>query len=545
MNFKNSSYFTIILSFFILLFQFSSAQLVVNDSISANDLADLLIGDGVNISNVVLNCPQGAYGTFDASQSNIGMNEGVMLSSGSLTNAIGPNNLPDVSLDNLFPGDAALTGLAGIATFDACILEFDITPERDTLKFEFVFGSDEYLEFVNAGYNDVFAFFISGPGITGTQNIALIPGTTTPVAIDNVNNLLNQQYFVDNGDGNTGPQFTDPTVVQYDGFTIVLTAIIPLIPGQTYHLRLAIADAGDEIYDSGVFIAQISSTGCPTVQVLETTHITPNTARLTWSPIGVADHYQIRGWPVGSTNFSYLNIPAGSPNFRNVAGLVNNTCYAWQILTFCDPGGNEVSSWSAIDTFCTECTQPDSTWTNPVVANGAQLNWSPVPGSAAYEIKGKRIGSSQWTTILVGGSQSLLQAFGLTPSTSYHWTVRAWCDTGGVRVSSWTPLITFTTTSVSRMEKPDEAFVNFEKSELPDFTFYPNPAFSGEEINFQISHGSKGMMTIFDVSGKKVKMIELKESENHLLLKGFQPGLYFCEFSSQHARTLTRKLLIR
>jgi len=56
---------------------------------------------------------------------------------------------------------------AGFQTFDASILEFDFIPQSDTLKFNYIFGSEEYPEYVNSGYNDVFGFFISGPGIAG------------------------------------------------------------------------------------------------------------------------------------------------------------------------------------------------------------------------------------------------------------------------------------------------------------------------------------------------------------------------------------------
>ncbi len=544
---KNTTALSTILA--VLIFAFSSmsthAQLVVSDTLSANEIADLLIGDGVNIFNVSLNCPQGAHGAFNATNSNIGMDEGVMLSSGSLTNAIGPNNSGSISQDYFSPGDSTLTVLAGQITFDACVLEFDITPERDTLKFEYVFGSDEYLEFVNMGFNDVFAFHISGPGITGIQNIALIPGTSIPVAIDNVHSTLNSQFYVDNGDGSTAPQNTDPAVVQYDGFTTVLTATVPLTPGQTYHLRLAICDAGDGVYDSGVFIAQISSTGCPVVTNLTTNHITPNSARLSWNPVGVADHYVIRGWPVGSTNYNFLNIPPGAPNFKNVAGLSNNTCYAWQIVTYCDPAGNEISNWSAIDTFCTACQMPGNISTNPVISNGAQLNWDPSPGSAAYEIKGKRIGSTQWTTILVGGTQTSLQAFGLIPATSYHWTIRAWCDTGAVRVSSWTPLTTFTTTTSARMAKPEDGrFINFEEADEGWVRLYPNPVESDRWL-FVDAEESFKHYSVFNLVGDKIRTGNLLDEGNRISIGNLVPGIYLLEFETIDGTTQTERVLVQ
>jgi len=119
-----------------------------------------------------------------------------------------------------------------------------------------VFGSEEYLEWVGGGFNDVFGFFISGPGITGTfsggsANIALVPSTTIPISIDTVNNVSNSAYYVNNGTGAT------PLVngtIQYDGFTTVIHALANVQCGQTYHIKLAIANVGDNSYDSAVFL---------------------------------------------------------------------------------------------------------------------------------------------------------------------------------------------------------------------------------------------------------------------------------------------------
>jgi gliding motility-associated-like protein len=136
-------------------------------------------------------------------------------------------------------------------------LEFDFIPYSDTVKFKYVFGSDEYPEFAppnNSGYNDVFGFFISGPGITGIQNIAKLPNNGSIVSINNVNAITNSTYYNFNGDGNTAPYNSNPFYIQYDGFTDVLTAVSKVQCGQTYHLILAVADVGDGQWDSGIFL---------------------------------------------------------------------------------------------------------------------------------------------------------------------------------------------------------------------------------------------------------------------------------------------------
>jgi len=190
------------------------------------------------------------------------LNGGILLTTGEAIRSIGPDDSDSEGAGNAGGGDPDLTVLAsGFSTFDAAILEFDFIPQSDTLKFNYIFGSEEYPEYVNSGYNDVFGFFISGPGIAGpftggAENIAIVPGTSLPVAIDNVNNgysgsepstgpCENCAYYVDNSSG---------PAVQYDGHTTVLTAEIVVTPCVQYHIKIAVADAGDGALDSGVFL---------------------------------------------------------------------------------------------------------------------------------------------------------------------------------------------------------------------------------------------------------------------------------------------------
>lgn len=251
----------------------ATAQLTVqNTQTPAQLVQNVLVGGGVQVFNVTFNGLPGntispQAGTFNGTNSNIGINSGILLTTGNITVAPGPNNTGSMSTPTNPPsgGDPDLTAISGgFQTFDKAVLEFDFIPTGDTVTFQYVFGSEEYPEFVNSGFNDAFGFFLSGPGINGpftgnAINIALIPGTTTPVTINNVNNgsndcplggpngpCMNCAYYVNNCGGMT---------VQYDGFTTVLTAIAaPLICGDTFHIKIAIADVGDASWDSGVFL---------------------------------------------------------------------------------------------------------------------------------------------------------------------------------------------------------------------------------------------------------------------------------------------------
>ena len=256
--------------------QFGFSQLVVNNTGNNGSpsylVQNVLVGQGIIVSNISFTGDSSfQIGFFNGVASNIGLDSGIVLSSGNVGLAPGPNNSGSAGLSVATGnnGDADLTALAGVNTFDAAVLQFDFVPTGDTARFRYVFGSEEYNEFVCGSVNDAFGFFISGPGINGpftnnAVNIALIPNTTVPVSINTVNigtsgggsgcptgGLSNSAYFVNNPGGAT---------VQYDGFTVVLEAKYPVQCGQTYHLKLAISDGGDHVYDSGVFLEANSLT---------------------------------------------------------------------------------------------------------------------------------------------------------------------------------------------------------------------------------------------------------------------------------------------
>ena len=254
------------------------AQLTFNNSLNAQQLAQILSGPGITVTNAAFTCPTNGIGSFSGGlTTNIGIGTGIILTTGPNSIASGPNNDAQAGTCafGTFPGnpgsgDPDLQPLAGAQTYDACKLEFDMLPLCDTLKFKYVFASEEYPEFTCSTYNDAFAFFLSGPGITGQQNLALIPNTSIPVAINSVNNgsvgtngtsggctsLNYSQYYVDNTGG---------TTIQYDGFTTVMVAKSYVQPCQTYHLKISIADAGDCIFDSGLLL-QAGSLICQPVK---------------------------------------------------------------------------------------------------------------------------------------------------------------------------------------------------------------------------------------------------------------------------------------
>ena len=238
-------------------------QLQVTPSIDADTLVQSLVGPGISVSNAVLLSSSNQAGFFDGSNSNIGFQSGILLTTGSVLNAVGPNMEYGATTITGGPGYTLLNQQAGAPTYDRCVLQFNAVPHADTLAFNYVFASEEYPEFVCSSYNDVFGFFISGPNPSGPayadKNVALIPGTDTLVAINSINpgapgasfppsaciSLHYSNFYVSNSGGAT---------VEYDGFTHTLTGKMAVVPGSTYTFKLAIADVSDFIYDSGIFL---------------------------------------------------------------------------------------------------------------------------------------------------------------------------------------------------------------------------------------------------------------------------------------------------
>ncbi|MBL7890044.1 MAG: choice-of-anchor L domain-containing protein [Bacteroidia bacterium] len=242
---------------------FSKAQLTTSTAMTPAQLVqNVLLGSGIVATNITFSGTADARGTFNGASSNIGLSSGVILATGDVSAAVGPNNAGGLSVGGSgnISNDIELNAISTNTLYDAAILEFDFTPTSDTIKFRYVFGSEEYMEFANSNFNDVFGFFITGPNPLGGnyngQNIAQIPGTGTVVSINNVNALNNAAYYFDN-------ENPAGATVQYDGFTVPLTASAFVQCGSSYHIKIAIADAGDGSWDSGVFLEEgsFSSTG--------------------------------------------------------------------------------------------------------------------------------------------------------------------------------------------------------------------------------------------------------------------------------------------
>ena len=240
-------------------------QLVTNASDTPTQLVEnYLKNAGDSILNVSYSGSTSAKGRFTAANTNLGLDDGIILTTGTILNSSGgphgPNNQEGAGLTNGAGSCPELSLLlAGLSTFDAAILEYDIIPANSGLVFEYVFGSEEYLEYVNTGFPDACMITVSGPGlpevnIARTPNDMLISVDNIHSAGTNVNgtnyNSVYGELYVNNFNGST---------IQYDGFTVPMQASIDVQPGLQYHVKIAIADVGDQVWDSGLFFRNCSA----------------------------------------------------------------------------------------------------------------------------------------------------------------------------------------------------------------------------------------------------------------------------------------------
>ena len=251
--------------FFVLGIQFGNSQNIsVDEGYSPQTLVeDILINSScANVFNVSVSggnfaTGEKSFGYFDATGTTFPFQNGIILSTGKINNAPGPNSyLSDDGGSMGWDGDSDLNTALGLSnTFNATILEFDFIPLGNKISFDYIFSSEQYLTSPSSNqcnFTDGFAFLLKRNGATTYENLAVVPGTSTPVKVNTVRGPgticppANANYFDAFNDAN------HPT--NYNGQTKVLTAQADVIPGETYHIKLVIADEGNYRFDSAIFL---------------------------------------------------------------------------------------------------------------------------------------------------------------------------------------------------------------------------------------------------------------------------------------------------
>jgi hypothetical protein len=287
-----------------------------------------LFGPDYTVFNTEYSGSGYSYAQFNGVNSNLGLTRGFVMTTGRLADQsqglLGPNVQSDAGFDMGTPGYPLLSSLiGGTATNDAAVLEFDFIPHTDTLVFNYSFGSEEYEEYVGSTFSDIAAVFLIGPGLPAPTNYLTV-GNGVPVSLDNVHNgvsnqfgnfpPINETYYYDNTTWSG-----DSTRITLDGFTInTQVRIDNLQIDSTYHLIIAIADAVDGNYDSGLFI-EACETCLPTLSVEE-----EKEATMLLSPNPVVNQLHIE--TSGEHSFQIIDALGQEVNSRVIYGSTSLDC---------------------------------------------------------------------------------------------------------------------------------------------------------------------------------------------------------------------------
>ena len=421
---------------------------LTNDSLSPASIAQSLVGTGITISNVTYNGAPQAAGTFSGGQNIIGFDSGVILSAGSLANVVGPNCETGISRNNGLPGDADLQALLpanSTATMDAADLEFDFVPVGNSVNFKYVFASDEYNEEVGF-FDDVFGLFVNG------ANAALLPGTNTAVSVNTVNDgdsrdssipISNPQFFINN-------DFQFPTAApldtEMDGMTVVLTVNVAVNAGVTNHVKLAIADTGDHVFDSNVFIAGGSLNSSPLRLSVGTLAFGNEAVGATSPPQTVS----LTNGGASAVAIASITPSAGYTDTTTCGASLpaNQSCNV--TVSFAPTGAGAVQG---LLTVTSNANGPNTVQTVSLSGTGVQPLTITLPASVAFPAQAQGTTSAPMIVTVTNNATSVVNAVLSTATTTGPFAVAGGsCTFGGAGITpdnSCTILVTFTPTGTA------------------------------------------------------------------------------------------------
>lgn len=295
------------------------------------DLAQALAGQGVSVSNVQYVGTDGSAALFTESDPTLfGFGEGVVLSTGLAAEIVGPNEFSDLTTALGTPGDDQLTALAGYPTVDATVLSFDFVPIAGTVYISYVFASEEYNEYANQEFNDVFAFFVNGQNCAVTDSgQAVSVNTINGGNPDDGSAPVRPDLYRDNTGGalNAEP----------DGFTAVLVCDIGVRPNEVNSMRLAIADGSDDQWDSWVLLAaQGITTEAPTVPLPASLALTQPPTAQAGEPITVTATIENPNGADEQIDEVIVDLPDGVVYVEGSASGIDDPDVVGQALQFAD-----------------------------------------------------------------------------------------------------------------------------------------------------------------------------------------------------------------
>jgi hypothetical protein len=535
----------------------SKAQGPIQVDTSANWqqwISTILGGNCVAISNVSTNCGSDRAARF--TQGNlIGLTEGIVLSTGTLSNDVSntPNNAPAFGLPTLLEGDTLLEAYAmsdmnyqGLqSSYDAARIELDFTPSTSNpVTIRFVFASEEYPMYAPPNpsqFNDIFGFFVAPVGSSSYENIAMVPGTTQPVSIANINPVYNSQFYIETA-------LTDSFV--FNGYTTPITATFNAIAGQTYHLIIVISDIGDSGFDSAIFLEKVSD-GSQVIQGAAVAGVQPMNAgymelfgfnlmegafpRLDSVGIDTNGVWQFNGVEEGS--YLVRCIPDQSV-FQNSIPTYFNGEVLWENAELVNVTCDQYALSPAALTIVTGPGGISGTISQNI-SGGRLRSGSPAPGVYVFLQDSATL---EWRGFTLTDEEGNYTFSNLAEGTYYVLP-----DIAGV------PLL-FRKKVVITADGPEASNSDFVLT--PDgfqepiittlanaadvqLTVYPNPA--SDILCIKTSEGKYPLLRIFDVQGRTVLQKPISETSTWLNVSDLQPGIYMLQLSNTNQQSAMMK----
>ncbi len=488
-----------------------NAQVVVNNTQSVESVVeDIFLANGIFVANITFNGVAATdsseyFGSFTDAVEGIGIGSGLVMTTGHVADAANimfgnyvqvPYSVQDADLLSMLTNEYYLG--------DVAVLEFDFIATGDSLDFEYVFASDEYPEWVESTFNDHFGFLISGPGIAGTfsnnaSNIALIPGTTESVGINTLNAAEHAEFYIDNQSYLIN--------VGFDAFTTPLHASIgQLVVGETYHVKLIIADVSDSALDSGVFLK-----GDSFVQLCsEEVNLMPDACML--SNLHANVEYTEECGTISLTNLSEMNIETTGCYYEMGDGNETAACDANTMYTYNESGTYTIKLVYMVNEFRAKFTVAEllisdvAPATPVIVQNGNTLEVANWDGTSTL----------QWyvngAQILGGTSNSVV----IEESGAYTVTVNNGC-----------PVTSASFSAVGIGEMLDEN----------GFALYPNP--SEGIANVKLPKAAHTLQ-LFNTNGQLVSSQSVKNQTAMQLSAG--SGVFSIRIMDENGNTLATKI---
>ncbi|MBZ0326379.1 MAG: choice-of-anchor L domain-containing protein, partial [Altibacter sp.] len=257
----------ILLPIFLLFSVFGYTQISIDDTYTTQQLVeDILVNSTcAEVSNFIQSTgtdfgDDNGIAYFNANGSDFPYADGIILTSGNVQNAPGPNLgiLSDGGVG--WPGDADLEAYTTATnTQNASYIQFDFVPLISQISFDFIMASEEYNQFFECNFSDAFAFILTDQ-ITGVvQNLAVLPGTAIPIEVTNIHPevvgscpAINEEYFDKYNFEPYNPAAA--AAIDFNGQTVSLTAMGDVVVGNQYTIKLVVADQQDQLYDIAVFL---------------------------------------------------------------------------------------------------------------------------------------------------------------------------------------------------------------------------------------------------------------------------------------------------